>query len=658
MNILRPFFKSLILFAAITCSLLQRSLAQVVYAVDTIPYQPYAYTGGNPVLVRLDDLYSQSVAIGFNFSFYGQTYSNLVVGSNGNLSFDSSYAGMNDPWQLPPATTIPNPTLPLNSIFGAYRDIDNTNIGAVTYQLLGTAPNRIFLVSYDSIPLFGSAHSTSPFTAQDSSLSTFEVALYEGCNSIEVYIHHSPSDTLWNNGLGLIGIQNSGGTSAVAVSGHNNTRWTADNQAWRFSIVGSSTCARSSAGADQALCINHVATMQATGTGTWSASGANPATIVITNPSSPNTTVSGFSTPGSYMLIWTTLVDTSAITVTVSSCSDSVWPGDADFNGLVNNDDLLPIGLAYDSTGPARAVQGLVWQAAAATNWTNSLNAYVPAVNYKHADCNGDGIVDTGDVWAINQNYSQLHYKTGGPTPARNGVPTIYAVASADTLHTGDNLTVNFKLADSTLTMSNFYGLAFTYHYDAALVDSAYTSMAYNNSWIGNADKISLVKILHGTGEIQTAVTRIDHSARSGYGVIGSANFKVRSDLTAQALSHILNTGYISDVHAVDVTGSPVTLNAGADSTVVIVSPLGISEHATSKVYLQPNPARDRVLIAADQSISEISITDMMGKEVMNTKPAGGSSATIELSAYSSGVYFVSVKTTTGTGIAKLVVER
>jgi hypothetical protein len=398
--------------------------------------------------------------------------------------------------------------------------------------------------------------------------------------------------------------------------------------------------------------------MQATGAGVWSASGANPTAVTIDNASSPGTTISGFSAIGAYGLTWTTATDTSTITVNVVACSDSVWPGDADHNGLVDNHDLLPIGLAYDSVGPVRAVPGAAWQPAACSDWADSFTAYTPAVNFKHADCNGDGIVDLTDEQVIYQNFSFLHAKTNGPSPSRSGVPTLYAVASRDSLRAGDLLTINFVLADSSISVNNFYGLAFTYNYDPMLVDSAFTAMTYSNSWIGSADKISFVKILPSSGEIMTAVTRTDHASRSGYGAIGSATFKVRSDLSAQALSYLVHSGYISNITAVDPTGHAVTLNAGTDTTIIAVSPAGISDVTTAAVSVRPNPAHDKVNISANDMIHEISIINMLGQQMMNNSSVNARSLNIDISALDNGLYIIQLKTATKTGVSRLVIER
>lgn len=69
------------------------------------------------------------------------------------------------------------------------------------------------------------------------------------------------------------------------------------------------------AGADQnAVCyITDVATMAATGTGTWTPLAGNPGTFTITAASSPTTTITNFSGIGTYNFVWTS-----------GSCSDTV----------------------------------------------------------------------------------------------------------------------------------------------------------------------------------------------------------------------------------------------------------------------------------------------------------------------------------------------
>jgi len=345
----------------------------------------------------------------------------------------------------------------------------------------------------------------------------------------------------------------------------------------------------------------------------------------------------------------------------VNALPDSlVWPGDADNNRIVDNTDLLPIGLGYDSTGPIRTVTGIIWQGDLANNWGEYFSVYAPTVNFNHADCNGDGVINANDTTAIIANFSLTHAKTNVPAPWRSGIPAIKAVLSRDTVYAGDTLYVNFILGDSITTITGFYGLAFTYNFDPLVVDSTKTSMTFGPSWIGSAtDKISISKTNNNTGEIKAAVTRIDHTTRTGNGPIGTATFKITTDnISGKDYSYYTYKGYVSDITLIDNHGNVIPVNGGSDSSQVGFYPNGIREMATEKISLQPNPARDHVIISAGNTIEELTISNVMGQQVLRQSSPGGKTENIDIAAYDTGIYFVEIKTAKGTAIAKLVIEK
>jgi len=63
---------------------------------------------------------------------------------------------------------------------------------------------------------------------------TSQLVLYEGSNIIEIYIQYKPFCPSWNEGNGLIGIQNNDGTFGLCPPGRNTSHWYAQNEAWRF----------------------------------------------------------------------------------------------------------------------------------------------------------------------------------------------------------------------------------------------------------------------------------------------------------------------------------------------------------------------------------------------------------------------------------------
>lgn len=177
---------------------------------------------GTPVSVNIDDTWSNAINITFPFSFFGTTYNQLLIGSNGLLTFDITDAGGYCDWSF--TAMAPSSDLPLNAIYGAYHDIDPSVCGQITYYITGTAPYRQFVVSFDDICHFGC---NSLITKQ-------HIVLYETSNIIDVIIDYKPTCTSWNQGNALIGIQNADGTIAFVPEGRNTGPWTAINEQWRF----------------------------------------------------------------------------------------------------------------------------------------------------------------------------------------------------------------------------------------------------------------------------------------------------------------------------------------------------------------------------------------------------------------------------------------
>ncbi len=225
------FLASLLLFQVVTVR------AQVNLGPDTTvcantPLTLDVYTNGlvgTPVVLT-DDRHSGVIPIGFPFTYFGNTYNNLVIASNNYITFDLTTAGTAAPWNITAA--IPSATLPTNAIMGPYQDINPNTGGAISYITIGTAPNRIFVVTFFEVPMFSC--SSLCFTNQ--------IKLFEGSNNIEIHIGNKPLCGTWNNGVAIEGIQNATGTIAYAVPGRNYpTQWTAVNDGYRFSPTGPTT---------------------------------------------------------------------------------------------------------------------------------------------------------------------------------------------------------------------------------------------------------------------------------------------------------------------------------------------------------------------------------------------------------------------------------
>jgi hypothetical protein len=210
------------------------------YSVNSIPFAPqFPFTGGTVIAGTFDDIYSPAVTLPFDFGFYGTFNNQLIVGSNGLVSFNTDAANSYCPWAF--TAHPPSQALPLNAIFGVYQDTNiemppvvNPEVQNVNYYLLDTgtnvSPNRVFVVNFNELPLYNCNNSVG--------LQTSQIVLREGTNTIEIYVKNRSVCWGWNNASGLIAVQNANGTLTAVPPGRTTGGWTATNEAWKFTPNG------------------------------------------------------------------------------------------------------------------------------------------------------------------------------------------------------------------------------------------------------------------------------------------------------------------------------------------------------------------------------------------------------------------------------------
>lgn len=336
-----------------------------------------------------------------------------------------------------------------------------------------------------------------------------------------------------------------------------------------------------------------------------------------------------------------------------------VWPGDANHNRIADNIDLLPIGLSYGATGTTRLDQGIDWEPKISTNWGfGSPMVY----DVKHTDCNGDGTINADDALAILQNFGQTYSKKNDqPAVWRTGIAGLNVVLSKDTVRAGDTLVASIQLGDASLPVSNIYGIAFTYNYDALVVDTAQTEVIYPSSWLATSttDRISISKDLKAIGQIKMAITRIDHNNRSGDGEIAQVKFKITTDnISGKNLAYYNNINFISAITAIDSVGNLIDLNAGLDSSLVEFTPNGVKTIDKFQVAIYPNPASGKLFVKTDGTVLErVTLRNLLGETIVS-EVATGSNKTIDVSGLANGVYIFHLETNKGELYRRVVVSK
>ena len=196
------------------------------YAVSSISYTPYTVV--NPTVIRgdLDDSFSGIIDLPFKFCFYGQVYNQLVIGSNGMISFDTYQANQANPANFSDA--LPNQNLPKEAIFGVFHDMffSQSNGSEINYAVIGTAPYRKFVVNFRNGRISGC----------ESEASSSQIVLSEGSNNIEIFVENKPrACDLASVKNAVIGINDATGDLGLAAPERNTGNWSAQNEAWLFS---------------------------------------------------------------------------------------------------------------------------------------------------------------------------------------------------------------------------------------------------------------------------------------------------------------------------------------------------------------------------------------------------------------------------------------
>jgi len=203
------------------------SLPTTNYAISGIPYAPNAFTGGTSITLS-DDSQSGALPIGFTFCFFGTSYTQFYIGSNGWVAFSP---------QSTTYTSAPIPstlaTVPKNCVMGPWQDWHPGVAGGpyINYQTLGVAPNRRLVVNWNNCPMFSCT----------TTLGRFQIVLYESTNIVENHIATKPNCMAWAGGTAVQGLHNAAGTVAFVVAGRNSTAWTTTNEAQRYTPNGVAT---------------------------------------------------------------------------------------------------------------------------------------------------------------------------------------------------------------------------------------------------------------------------------------------------------------------------------------------------------------------------------------------------------------------------------
>ena len=253
------------------------------------------------------------------------------------------------------------------------------------------------------------------------------------------------------------------------------------------------------AGPDQTVSCypsNNSATMAATGAGTWAAESGNPGTAVITSTTLPTTTITSYSTAGTFYFIWASGACADTVAVLVQTKPDAgtdqivrcatlpggtatmAATGSGTWSAQTGNPGSATI---INTTGPSTTITA--FSAAGLYNfiWTNSGCSDTASVLVTAAPTLSPSVVNitctnpTGIIYANANGIGPFTYQWSNTTTADSLVTTL--PGTLYTLTVTDQTTCTATVSDSVSTLG---------------VTLAYADSVTDESCVGNDGKIIL----------------------------------------------------------------------------------------------------------------------------------------------------------------------
>ncbi len=341
---------------------------------------------------------------------------------------------------------------------------------------------------------------------------------------------------------------------------------------------------------------------------------------------------------------------------------DCVWPGDTDTNGIVNNFDLLNIGLAYGATGSVRPNASINWTPQKADNWTESTP--ISLTNYKHIDTNGEGLIDDNDTLAISQNWGSTHNFMDPPTDGFTVNAPFYVQPDTFIINTTVGLPV--ILGDMGNPIDELYGVAFSVTYDPEVVVPGTAKMTFENSWVGelNNDMITIQRTFHAAGRVDVAMVRNDGmNVIDGLGQISTFFITIEDDLVEPpgftgAVDGMETVFGIENVRIITNIEEEVLVTPTATTSTIEGVSSGVNDFEENfDLQLFPNPVSDQLTInSTDAWIEQVTVFDVASREIVSYNFAQAREAVLETNQLGAGTYVVKIQTDKGLAVRRIVV--
>ncbi|MFK7947939.1 MAG: T9SS type A sorting domain-containing protein [Saprospiraceae bacterium] len=341
-----------------------------------------------------------------------------------------------------------------------------------------------------------------------------------------------------------------------------------------------------------------------------------------------------------------------------STCyyTDCVFPGDVNYDNIVNAYDVLPIALHNGTFGKARPNASSDFVGQASANWKIQTSNNV---DFKHADADGNGVVDLNDLAVIQQNFMFEHdgivQKSAEGTPLWVQFdPIVYPTNPNDPFV----ISAGIMIGTTNDPVNDLLGIAFLLDYDESIVDAGSVNVTYHNaSIIGQNNTAATLAIDNAfTGDIAMANARTDQSYVTGFSRLATVDFTI-TDIVIGLQSSIKFDLNPYAIQAIDTLGQPIPIT-GQEGSVTFSTTATESISNYQNISLYPNPVESILTLELGNVYGEyIEIFNSIGHKIQEQTLNQRGTIQVSVDNISTGWYLFKVQTENGSAVKRIYIK-
>jgi len=330
----------------------------------------------------------------------------------------------------------------------------------------------------------------------------------------------------------------------------------------------------------------------------------------------------------------------------------SLWAGDVNNNGIVNEVDVLYWGWANGATGASRPDASTDWEAQnLPAAWSQDFSN---GLNYAYADCDGNGMIEEDDFDVIEDNFG-LQHGTLSPDGFQNGEEgqaiKLRLETDNNVVGLGSIVQIRLSIDNAIGSNSKFYGMALKMSYTADVLqgDDAPDFDLTENNWLYAGDD-AVIETIIGDNDNETAglaITRTNQqSVAIEEGEIGSFSV-VMEDIILYSQDTFILT--VDSILLFDDNFSSIAVVPDTLEIIVARDPKEVT--AQQKIIpisyqLYPNPTSDKVSLIAAVELSDLVLVDQLGRTFpLIYERIGLGQYQIDLPQLPKGIYWIKART-------------